>query len=228
MGQYDTTHHRHHLLLPPPSSFPPTNPPTLPQRVGRQVLKHNSTKHKERCTEASSSVRIEQFARLLPSLQVAAVSEAPAPESVAKSDQQFDMNHQDSSWRKRSVCVCGVLWCECVCCAMCALRCMKATEGVSCMCVVWWCVILCGVLCIAVLCAVCCVCVGFSVACLVCVVCAWCENVNSYLFVFCFALSQYLECQKQTCRTRKTRQDPADILVETETCQLLPLPLTIG
>ena len=77
--------------------------------------------------------------RLLPSLAVVAVSEAPSPESVAKSDQQFLKNEQDTI-------EVGVL---------CDVRC--GAKELWRMCAVWWCAVSCGVLCIAVLCAVRCV-----------------------------------------------------------------------
>ena len=138
-------------------------------------------------------------ARCLP-LEVAAVSEAPSPESVAKNDHQFikSLRH-NRSWRKGSVCGVGCMCCGvmCLCCVVCAMM-RKINGGVV--------VHVRGVVCCLASRAVYCSVLRCG--------CAWCEKVNYYLTVVVSVLSQHLERPTQTCRIRKTRGHLADFVVD--------------
>ena len=83
VNQHDTTphhalptahHHHNHLLS------ATTTPPTHPPRDNQQVLKHNATKHERKtCRGLQRPPSVSCL-----SLEVAAASAAPSPESVAR------------------------------------------------------------------------------------------------------------------------------------------------
>ena len=109
------------------------------------MLKHNTMRPEERRTDASVCRDWAICARAVFLLKMAAVSEAPSPESVTKSDQLFITSHQDTTEEVRK--------CEFFC-VLCVTRCMCAVLRTIYLGVVGVCV--CGVMCCVLLSCVLC------------------------------------------------------------------------